>query len=506
MSDLLLTPGNFVRIADRLSHLRGAAMKLGQMISMDAGDMLPPELTEIMAQLRQNASPMPPHQLQRILAGQWGKDWRERFAWFDLAPLAAASIGQVHRAQTRDGRDLAIKVQYPGVAASIDADVDNVAALLRASSLWPRELDVAPLLAAAKTQLREEADYGREGEQMALFGRLLADSPDYVVPVLDRAFTTPQVLAMSFVEGRPIESLADAPQGVRDAAMRSLIALVLRELFEFGVMQTDPNFANYRYQPGAGRLVLLDFGAARPVAPQTSSGYRELLRATMAGDPDQARTAALAAGFLGPGAIANHAARIDRMIEVIIGEMRRPGAFDSGRHPVRPAQDQRNRPVGRSHEGEGRCGVDGAALSDGGLKAGGAGLPAPGRHATSALSSPPEQTHAHRPHRRRLARPRTRAGPGVSEARLDGDRHRARSGGAGRSGRGSRLQAAGRDAGHHRLGRHRRPARAADRPHAGSAAGQRRHFAESPGPDWGGRSGRFQPADADQRPGPAAHR
>jgi predicted unusual protein kinase regulating ubiquinone biosynthesis (AarF/ABC1/UbiB family) len=330
LRDLLLTPGNVARVADRLSHLRGAAMKLGQMISMDAGDMLPPELTEIMAQLRQNASPMPPHQLQRILAGQWGKDWRERFAWFDLAPLAAASIGQVHRAQTRDGRDLAIKVQYPGVAASIDADVDNVAALLRASSLWPRELDVAPLLAAAKTQLREEADYGREGEQMALFGRLLADSPDYVVPVLDRAFTTPQVLAMSFVEGRPIESLADAPQGVRDAAMRSLIALVLRELFEFGVMQTDPNFANYRYQPGAGRLVLLDFGAARPVAPQTSSGYRELLRATMAGDPDQARTAALAAGFLGPGAIANHAARIDRMIEVIIGEMRRPGAFDFG--------------------------------------------------------------------------------------------------------------------------------------------------------------------------------
>ena len=330
MRDMLLTPGNFGRLADRLSHLRGAAMKLGQMISMDAGDMLPPELAEIMARLRQNAHHMPPQQLQQVLAAEWGKDWRTRFARFDATPIAAASIGQVHRALTRDGRDLAIKVQYPGVGQSIAADVDNVATLLRVSALLPRELEIAPLLAEAKRQLADEADYIREGEQMTLFAGLLHDAPDYVVPTLDREFTTPQVLAMSFVAGRPIETLIDAPQGVRDRVTRSLIALVLRELFEFGIMQTDPNFANYRYQPDTGRLVLLDFGAARPVEPATVEAYRGLLRAGIHGDRTAARSAALAAGFLGQGAIARHGERIDRMIDVIVGEMGRAGPFDFG--------------------------------------------------------------------------------------------------------------------------------------------------------------------------------
>ena len=328
MSDLLLTPGNVGRLADRLSHLRGAAMKLGQMISMDAGDFLPPELAQVMAGLRDNAHHMPPQQLQQVLAAQWGKDWRTRFQRFEPRPIAAASIGQVHRATTHDGRLLAIKVQYPGVRASIDADVDNVATLLRVSGLLPKELDVAPLLAEAKRQLAEEADYDREGAQMALFGQLLADDPALVVPQLDEEFTTANVLAMSFVEGQPIESLVTAPQATRDAVMTTLIGLVLRELFEFGVMQTDPNFANYRFQPGTGRLVLLDFGATRAVPPETALAYRQLLQAGLDADPAAVRSAAVSAGFIGQGAVDGHGDGVDLMIDVIIAEMTRPGPFD----------------------------------------------------------------------------------------------------------------------------------------------------------------------------------
>ncbi|MEA1072959.1 AarF/ABC1/UbiB kinase family protein [Sphingomonas sp. LY160] len=330
MGDLLMTPANFARLADRLSHLRGAAMKLGQMISMDAGDFLPAELAQLLSRLRDNAHHMPPQQLQQVLAAQWGKDWRTRFARFEPRPIAAASIGQVHRAHTHDGRTLAIKVQYPGVRQSIDSDIDNVATLLRVSGLLPTELNIAPLLAEAKTQLAEEADYGREGGQMMRFHALLADDPAFVVPRIDEEFTTDTVLAMSFVEGRPVETLADAPQEERDAVMTGLIRLVLRELFEFGVMQTDPNFANYRYQPETRKLVLLDFGATRDIAASTAAGYRQLVEAALAQDREAIRTAALDAGFVARGAIDNHSARIDRMIEVILGELHRPGPFDFG--------------------------------------------------------------------------------------------------------------------------------------------------------------------------------
>ena len=334
LGDLMLTPANAARVADRLSHLRGAAMKLGQMISMDAGDLLPAELSTILARLRDQAYRMPPQQLDGVLRAEWGADWRRRFRRFEASPVAAASIGQVHRAELPDGRRLAIKVQYPGVAASIDSDVDNVATLLRVSNLLPAALDLKPLLAEAKRQLAEEADYTREGEQMRRYAGRLTGDPRYIVPELHEPLTTGRVLAMSFVEGRSIETLAEAPQEARNAAMTALIELVLRELFEFGVMQTDPNFANYRWQPGAGdlggRLVLLDFGATRAVPAATAAAYRALIEAGLARDLDRVRERAVAAGFLGAGAAAAHRPAIDRIVSAVDAAMNRPGPFDFG--------------------------------------------------------------------------------------------------------------------------------------------------------------------------------
>ena len=330
LGDLVLTPANAARVADRLSHLRGAAMKLGQMISMDAGDVLPAELSTILARLRNQAYRMPPAQLDAVLRREWGADWRRRFRHFEAAPMAAASIGQVHRATLPDGRLLAIKVQYPGVAESIDADVDNVATLLRVSGLLPPTLDLRPLLDEAKRQLAEEADYLREGEQMRLYGERLAGDPRYVVPVLEPALTTAQVLAMSFVQGQAIETLDTAPQAVRDTAMTALVTLVLRELFAFGTMQTDPNFANYRWQPASGALVLLDFGATRAVPAETAGAYRRLIEAGLARDRDRIRDIAVETGFLGAAAATAHRAAVDRIIAAIDAALNRPGPFDFG--------------------------------------------------------------------------------------------------------------------------------------------------------------------------------
>lgn len=330
LSDLLLTPANARRVTDQLSRLRGAAMKLGQMLSMDAGDVLPPELTAILSQLRDAAHVMPPAQLSRQLSEAWGPDWRRRFARFDARPMAAASIGQVHRATLPSGRELAVKVQYPGVAASIDADIDNVALLLRMSGLLPAGLDVAPLLAEAKRQLREEADYRREAAQMIRYADLLAGDPRFALPRPVDDLLRPTVLAMDYVPGTPIESMASAPEAQRQAALAALLELVLRELFEFGLMQTDPNFANYRWQAETGRIVLLDFGAARPVAAETAAGYRALLAAGLSGDLAAVRQALRAAGFVSDGQLARHSGAIDAMIGLLLGHVlsSRGGLFD----------------------------------------------------------------------------------------------------------------------------------------------------------------------------------
>ena len=328
MSDLLLTPANAVRVTEQLSRLRGAAMKLGQMISLDAGDVLPAELTAIMARLRDAAHFMPPAQLNKVLITEWGPDWRRKFASFDATPIAAASIGQVHRATLPDGRVLAIKVQYPGVAASIDADVDNVATLLRMSGLLPATLDVAPLLAEAKRQLHEEADYRREAAQMLRYRDLLAGDPAFVMPEPIDELSGERVLAMDFIPGSAIETLGQAPRETRDAAMGALFSLVLRELFEFGHMQTDPNFANFRWQADTGRIVLLDFGAARAVPQETSAAYRALMRAGLAEDRQALREALVSIGFVTPAILQRHGRPIDDMIEVLLGHLGKPGLFD----------------------------------------------------------------------------------------------------------------------------------------------------------------------------------
>ena len=189
--DLLLTPANARRVADELAKLRGAAMKVGQLVSMESGDLLPPALAEILGRLRSDARAMPKTQVIDMLVANWGVGWEKQFKRFAFTPLAAASIGQVHRAQTLDGRDLAIKIQYPGVRQSIDSDVDNVAGLLRLSGLMPKAMDIEPLLRDAKRQLHDEANYIREGNYLHRYGDLLADAPQYRLPRLHADLTTP---------------------------------------------------------------------------------------------------------------------------------------------------------------------------------------------------------------------------------------------------------------------------------------------------------------------------
>lgn len=330
LSDLLLTPANALRITHQLAQMRGAAMKVGQLISMDAGDLLPPEMAAILARLRSDAHAMPQRQVQAVLTANWGAQWQQRFEPFSFTPIAAASIGQVHRAKAKDGRDLAIKIQYPGVRKSISSDVNNVASLLRLSGLLPKTLDIAPLLLEAKRQLREEADYQAEGAHLQRFAELLAGAPEFVVPALHADLTTKNVLAMSFVAGVPVESMVNAPQVERDRIVSLLVSLLFRELFEFGLMQTDPNFANYRYDPESRQLILLDFGATRSFAPAFGQAYRQLMAAAMVGDRAAMTQAAMAIGYFDDRAQAKHQTAVLDMMQMALEPLRHKGDFDFG--------------------------------------------------------------------------------------------------------------------------------------------------------------------------------
>ena len=294
-----LSADNARRLAARLARLRGGAMKLGQMISLQGTDLLPPEFAQALAILRAQAAPMPVPQLRRALGREYGKGWEARFAEFDFEPIAAASIGQVHRVRAADGRSLALKVQYPGVARSIRSDVDNLATLLHLLKLLPHDVDVSAIAAEAARQLGQEADYLVEATHLERYAELVADEPRLVVPRVHRDLTTARILAMDYMQGEPIGTLAadNVPQRTRDSIGTLLERLMFRELFEFRTMQTDPNFANYLWQPETGKVVLLDFGATLRFSPEFVRNYARITRAVIDGDRSAVARHAIAIGY-----------------------------------------------------------------------------------------------------------------------------------------------------------------------------------------------------------------
>jgi predicted unusual protein kinase regulating ubiquinone biosynthesis (AarF/ABC1/UbiB family) len=314
VKNLLLTPKNITRITDQLSKMRGAAMKIGQLISMDSGDFLPPELARIMTRLRNDAHPMPPAQLKQVINTQMPDGWLKSFKKFDVRPIAAASIGQVHRAQLKDGRDLAMKIQYPGVTNSIDSDVANVGALIRMSGLLPKGFKLASYLEEGRKQLHEETDYDREGRQLLRFQNLLLDAPQFIVPALHEDWCTPSILAMDYVVGIAIEDVENYTQTVRNQIITNLLDLTFRELFEFGLMQTDPNFANYLYKPTTQQIVLLDFGAVRTIDTMIGDQYRALIRAGLQDDINDIMKTAQDIGLFDATTSDAHRVKITQMI------------------------------------------------------------------------------------------------------------------------------------------------------------------------------------------------
>jgi predicted unusual protein kinase regulating ubiquinone biosynthesis (AarF/ABC1/UbiB family) len=331
ISDLILTRKNIEQVAERLSTLRGAAMKLGQLISMDTGSVLPEELSLILNKLRSEAQTMPTTQLIKVLERSWGEEWMDRFSTFSYKPVAAASIGQVHRAVAKDGREMALKVQYPGVRKSIDSDLANVATLLRMTGLVPKDLDLNPLLDEAKLQLQKEADYLKEGEALEWFNWKLSEferASEVRVPDYYLDHSNQDVLAMSFEEGEPLERLVNHPDC--DRVVSLMFELFFFELMKIHAVQTDPNLANYHYQPHTGQLILLDFGALREYTPEFANQYFSAIQAAVDQDETTLEQALKTLGFFHKGLDVANRAVILSLFQLAVEPLRTDGNYDFG--------------------------------------------------------------------------------------------------------------------------------------------------------------------------------
>ena len=269
-------------------------------------------------------------QLNKVLKGEWDEGWQRQFAQFENQPIAAASIGQVHRAKLKNGEIIAVKVQYPGVKESIDSDIKNVAGLIKMSGLVPAALDIKPIIEEGRQQLHQEADYIREAEYLCRFRKLLETDKNFHVPKYYPELSTDKILTMSFSESRPIEEMVCAPQETRDRIVQLLMELTLRELFDFKVMQTDPNFANYRYDMTTDQLVLLDFGASRDIQDDLSASYKHLMQTVLSGTAEDTFNAAAEMGLFPEAMKPEDKSTIIELVDMAMEPLRCDGPFGFG--------------------------------------------------------------------------------------------------------------------------------------------------------------------------------
>uniref|UniRef100_A0A8C7HGS0 Atypical kinase COQ8A, mitochondrial n=1 Tax=Oncorhynchus kisutch TaxID=8019 RepID=A0A8C7HGS0_ONCKI len=267
---------NAERIVRTLCKVRGAALKLGQMLSIQDDAFINPQLAKIFERVRQSADFMPIKQMTKSINNDLGPNWRDKLESFEERPFAAASIGQVHLAKMKNGKEVAMKIQYPGVAKSIDSDVNNLMTLLTMSNALPEGLFPEHLIEVMSRELALECDYIREAKCAKKFKELLKDHPFFYVPDVIDELSSNAVLTTELVPGFPLDQAEQLSQELKNEICENILKLCLRELFEFRYMQTDPNWSNFFYDPQTHRVALLDFGATRGFSEDFTDIYIEV--------------------------------------------------------------------------------------------------------------------------------------------------------------------------------------------------------------------------------------
>jgi aarF domain-containing kinase len=289
---------NAKKLADTLSRLRGAALKLGQMISIQDENLLPPQFAALLERMRQGADFMPLKQVEKVMVSAYGENWRDNFKEFNERPIAAASIGQVHKAVLKGGQEVAVKVQYPGVAKSIDSDLNNLASLLLFSNILPPGLFLEKTIEVAKKELGMETDYENEATNQMKYKELIANERSFYIPIVYNELTRKQVLVSEFVYGESFETICKETQEVRNWVAYKILELTFKELFELKFMQTDPNWSNFFFNPFKKEIVLLDFGGCRQFSTSFVDDYIRVIHGAIVGNDKEVLEASQRLGFL----------------------------------------------------------------------------------------------------------------------------------------------------------------------------------------------------------------
>lgn len=287
-------------LAQALGGLKGPLMKVAQLVAA-IPDLVPPEYAAEFQKLQSQAPPMGPAFVRRRMMAELGPDWSSRFAAFDLKPAAAASLGQVHRARSHDGVDLACKLQYPDMQSAVAADLKQLDLALALHRRMGAAIDTRDIAVEVADRLREELDYAREAKHVALYRHMLAGAAEVRTPGVRPELSTGRLLTMTWLDGAPMLAHCDEPQEIRNRLARAMFTAWWRPFGQYGVIHGDPHPGNYTvFRDDEGRpagVNLLDYGCVRIFGPEFVGGVVSLYQGLLHGRADQVAHAYETWGF-----------------------------------------------------------------------------------------------------------------------------------------------------------------------------------------------------------------
>jgi len=288
-------------LAAALGGLKGPLMKVAQLLST-IPEAIPAEYARELTQLQSAAPPMGPAFAKRRMQVELGPDWQSRFAAFDVEAAASASLGQVHRATSLDGRALAVKLQYPDMASAVEADLTQLKAIFAIHARMSPAVDTGEIIKEIAARLREELDYQLEAHHTRLYALIFANDPLIRVPEIIPELSTKRLLTMTWLDGAKLLDYKDAPLDDRNAIARAMFRAWWFPFSHYGVIHGDPHLGNYTAFEQAGHpagINLLDYGCIRSFRPQFVQGVIDLYRGLLAGDRERVVHAYETWGFIG---------------------------------------------------------------------------------------------------------------------------------------------------------------------------------------------------------------